>query len=296
MDIKGRISSYKESAEKAEQESQARKEPWQRKLADLVSTEDGWRDLLGAMAEHPGWGGYNLYTVANYRHVYDVHDTQELLSFEGAKELGGNVRRGAKAMRLVVPDGEGGFKYENRFPASACENLPDERYHQRPMHADPNNSATMEIFTKATDAVDLSSLTQVQEYAFAKRYGLSTADDELPGLPLPKDPTDPEKGLADAITEESRGLGEVCRKLDQEIKYQRHPEWRRQDWEEQNAEPDAAPAHQQAAAPQQRPFQAAYGAARQAAHPGAQQVVSQAQAAYQQVPAAAPGRPTRQTM
>lgn len=201
------------------EESKGERKPWRERLAEMVSTEDGWREFLAVMAEHPGMGMYNATWVTAARLAHGYTDTQELLTYERARELGGHVRRGAKGIALSVPSGDG-FRTEVRFPASACEGLDEGRYQGRPRKVHPEVPESVDAFVEASGKVDLDGMTPAEDFAFSARYGLAEPGDPLPERPVADTPDVLVAQLADM----SSRLSVVCRGLDRALAEQAHPE------------------------------------------------------------------------
>ena len=216
IDIRARASELKEQADSSHA-------GWRERLATNISTQEGWRELLDVMAEHPGYSPRNLASVLQHRLTYDVHDTQELLTFDEAKALGGHVKRGAKAIPVSQPKvgAHRGFETVFKFLGRDCEGLPEGRYRGRPLKANPNDSESMDMFVRATEDADLEDLDAVGEWAFSQRYGLLQEGDALPAVPDVSDL----KALVEDLAASGSRLKEACRRVDQSLKFQRHPEW-----------------------------------------------------------------------
>ena len=202
---------------------------WDERFALTVRDREGWREWLEVLAEHPGMSVHNAAAVVQHRLTYDVHDTQELLTFDQAKELGGHVRRGARAIPIAVPraaTGEDGaqatrFETEFRFLARDCEGLDRDRYQGRPRKVNPSDADSMDMFVRATSGIDLDGLGPEAEWAFERRYGLLDPSDPLP--PVPDDAET--RALVARCGAIQAHLSDVCRRLDRALKLEAHPEW-----------------------------------------------------------------------
>lgn len=198
---------------------------WKERLSDMLSTEDGWKAFLDVIAEHPGMSARNAGSVVQYRLATGASDTQELLTYEQARELGGHVAKGAKGIPLskASHDADGHISFETVivFPAGKCVGLDEKRYRGRPRQVHPEVSESVDAFVQATEGIALESLSPVADYAFGRRYGLVDAADGLPPRPVADDAHE----LAARCGEVSRELGDVCHRVDRALKLQAHPEW-----------------------------------------------------------------------
>lgn len=249
----------------ARQQQALNRPTWKDRLcAQLSQGVDVWQELLQVMAEHPELSLKNNASILQYRLQHDIHDTQELLTFEEARELGGYVTKGAKAIpisrvKLVGPDKHAeGFETVHKFPAVVCSDLNEKRYRGRPFKLNPNNESSLRILSQALEGQDVSN--PVVNWVVSERYNLHDEGEVLPAIPA--DLEDLEAVIAQ-LDQVQQTLKQVCRSVDQSVKYQRHPEWQQdqapqQNQVQQNVAPQAvapqqAPTPQQAVAPQQAP-------------------------------------------
>lgn len=222
-------------AAELQQEEKKNPKDWKERLANDIRTQDGWEEFLDVMAEHPNYSVYNNARITHYRIINDIHDTQELITYEGAKKLGGFVMKGAKGIFLATPTKDGKFKGVAHYPSSMCRKLPAERYRHRPLQADPDDVESMEMFMQASkdvdEAVNVNDLfrtpesKEISSWVIGKRYNLLTEADSVPPVPDVSDL----KVLVEELSRTQKKLEEVCFVVDQSLKYQRHPEWKEAD-------------------------------------------------------------------
>lgn len=198
---------------------------WKERLVSTLYDQNNWRELLQVMAEHPNLSLKNNASILGYRVAHDIHDTQELLSYEQIKEMGGHVQRGTKTIALSRPklDAEGnrdGFETVFRFPAVVCENLPKERYHGRPFHFNPANPESLDILANAFKGVEITD--PVVDWIVSERYNLHEENHRLPAIPAAITEIE---DVIERLSAVQSQIHELCLTIDQSIKYQKHPEW-----------------------------------------------------------------------
>lgn len=222
-------------AAELQQEEKKNPKDWKERLANDIKTQDGWKEFLDVMAEHPNYSVYNDARITHYRIINDVHDTQELITYDGAKKLGGYVMKGAKGIFLATPTEDGKFRGVAHFPASVCRKLPVDRYRHRPLKADTDDVESMQMFMQAEKDVNAvinldevfntPELKDISSWVIGQRYNLLSDKDTIPAIPDVSDL----KALIDNLKSAQQKIEDVCKVVDQSLKYQRHPEWKEED-------------------------------------------------------------------
>lgn len=210
----------------------------------VTETEDGWKEFLRTMAEHPARSVRNISSITEYRMREHLKSTQELLTFDQVKKQGGGINKGAHGVSLTrakyeqAPDGSrhplGEFEQEWYFAAEVCHGLDPKRYRRRPSKLHRDSQESVDLFGRVWGQTGAAGLDDpAAAYVVGLRYG--TLEEGTPLPPAPDAPTAAE--LVSKLEDLRERTAMICAAIDRELKFAAHPEWRQDDRRERTARP-----------------------------------------------------------